>query len=613
MVVEAVGLMAQIDAMSLLWNIGIIIVAATIFNFIARLLKQPPLLAYIIAGVVIGPYGIPFLAKVLFGVEMSLLLGDFDSIHLLSEMGVAFLLFSVGIETDFTKLKKLSSVVIVGGVIQVLFIAGFVFFLMTFFQALTVIESIYLGLILAFSSTMVVVKLLSDSFSIDTLQGRLMIGFLLVQDVLIILFLPILRNLGGIFSPDFFVGFLFSGVALFAVAFIMSKYIYPAIFRFSFRNSELLFLTAMASCFGFMFFAQFFLNIPLAIGAFVAGLSLSMLPYNFQIYDEIRGIRDFFVTIFFVTLGFQLTFGSIGVLWKLILFSIGIVLILKPAVFYAISYFSGYGKRISLFVGLGLAQVSEFSFIIASQGAASINGAPPMLNQDFYSATIFIIAISMVITPYVFKYEEKISDLVKGISLFPKSFDRRRFYNRVRWLEEGKSVASHLVIVGAGIVGGSIARALKNEHSMIAMDQDPDIVERMKREGINIFLGEADNKTLWRKLRVDKAKMLILAIPNVTSSMRLLRYAKEINPKIIIFARAHTFKDASNLYEEGADYVCMPEVVGSNIFLKTIVEYLETNALNHINVLHGEFVKYLKERTKQTKKKPFMHREPSGK
>ncbi len=607
MVVGIAEIIAQVEPLGLLWDIGLIIVVATAFNYIARALKQPPLLAYILAGVFIGPWGIPFITRVLFGMQISFFVGDAETIRLLSELGVAFLLFSVGIETDFTKLKKLSSVLIFGGVLQVFFIAGFVYFLMTFFQALTVMESVYLGLILAFSSTMVVVKLLSDSFSIDTLQGRLMIGFLLVQDVLVILILPIVRNLGNIFQPDFFVGFMFAGFILFALAFVMTKFVYPVIFRFSFRNPELLFLTAVSSAFGFMFLTHA-LHLPLAIGAFIAGLSLSMLPYNFQIYEEIRGIRDFFVTIFFVTIGIQLTFVFMGVLWKMVIFSILVVLILKPIIFYAISYFSGYGKRISLFVALGLAQISEFSFLLASQGLSE-----GMLNPEFYSATIFIIAISMVITPYVFQYEEKFYNFFKRFSVFPKSFDRRRFYNRVHWLEEGKSVSNHIVLVGSGVVGGSIARALKSEHPMIAMDQDPDAVERLKREGVNIFLGEADNKTLWRKLRIDKAKLLILAIPNVSSSLRLLHYAREINPKIVVFSRAHTFEDASRLYEEGADYVCMPAVVGSNIFLKTIVEFLETSALNHVNVLHDEFVKYLKERAKQTKKKPFIYRESSGK
>lgn len=603
MVTGAIELMAAIKPLGLLWDIGLIIIAATIFNFIARALKQPPLLAYIIAGVLIGPWGIPYLSNAYFGVEIQLLAGEQESIRLLSELGVAFLLFSVGIESDLLKLKKLSSIVIVGSVLQVFFTAGFVFFLMTYFQALTFMESLYLGLILSFSSTMLVVKLLSDNFSVDTMHGRLMIGFLLVQDVLVIILLPMIGNWEQLFHPYYFAGFMFSGALLIIIALALSKYVYPAIFRFSAKSSEMLFLSALSSCFGFMFFSQFFLNIPLAIGAFVAGLSLSMLPYNFQIYDEIRGIRDFFVTIFLVTLGLQLTFAFMGALWKMLIFAFGVVFILKPIIFYMISYISGHGKRISLFVALGLAQVSEFSFLLASQGLSQ-----GVIHPNFYSATVFIIAFSMVITPYIFKYEDELYRFFNRFSgIFPKKFNSKRFYRRVSWLQKGERTANHIVVVGAGVVGGSIARALKGKYPLIAMDQDPDVVEKFKLEKINIFLGEADNKTIWRKLGLDKARLLVIAIPNISASLRLLNYAKEVNPQIIVFARAHTFEGAAQLYENGADFVCMPEVVGSNVFLKTIMEYLETNALYHINVLHDEIIQYLKERSKE-EKKSFLSR-----
>jgi len=604
MAIGAFELMAAIQPMGLLWDIGLIIVTATIFNFIARALKQPPLLAYIIAGLLIGPWGIPMLADQMFGMDIQLLAGEADNITLLSELGVAFLLFSVGVETDLLKLKKLSGTVLIGGVVQVVLTAGFVFGIMTFFQALTFMEAVYLSLILSFSSTMLVVKMLSDTFSIDTMQGRLMIGFLLVQDVLIVILLPMVGNIENIFSASFFAGFAFSGAVLIGLALVLSRYIYPIIFRFSMKSSEMLYLSALSTCFIFMFLSEFVLHIPLAIGAFIAGISLSLLPYNFQIYDEIRGIRDFFVTIFFVTLGLQLSFGFLGPLWKMVLFSFAVVLILKPILFYSISYFSGHGKRISMFVALGLSQVSEFSFILATQGLAL-----GVFAEDFYSATVFVIAFSMVLTPYIFTYSDTFYRFFNKLSgVFPKRFRNKQFYHKVSWLEEGKKTSNHIVIVGAGVVGGSLAKALNGKYPLIAMDQDPDNVEKLKKQKVNIFLGEADNKLIWKKLAVEKARLLVEAIPNVDASLKLLNYAKEVNPELIVFARAHSFEDAAKLYEAGADFVCMPEVVGSNVFLKTIMEYLDTNTLYHINVLHDEIIQYLKEHSKTGgEKKLFTH------
>jgi len=588
-----------------LLNLGWIIITATLFNFIARALKQPPLLAYILAGFFLFT-GIPFITGMVLE-EPIVLFQNMEIIHMFSELGIAFLLFSIGIETDLSKLKRLGSTFVIGGFIQVVFTAAFVFFSMQFFQALSFYESIYLALILSFSSTMLVVKLLSDSYSIDTMQGRLMIGFLLVQDVLIVILLPFLSELGAeSFSADFFTGFLFRGVALIVLALGLSKFVYPLIFRFSMKNSEMLYLAALSSCFGFIIFSYFVLKIPLGIGGFVAGLSLSMLPYNYQIYDEIRGIRDFFVTIFLVTLGLQLSFGFFEVLWKMVLFSLGVVLILKPILFFLISYFSGHGKRVSLFVALGLAQVSEFSFILASLGFQQ-----GLLNKDFYSASVFIIAFSMLFTPYIFKYQNGLYELFDRLSkLIPSKIRKKKFTSKVSWLEEGEIVTDHIVLIGTGVVGGSIARTLHGRYPLIAMDQDPDKIEKLKKEHINAFLGEADNKTIWNKLRLDKAKLLVLAIPKADLSLKLLNHAKEINSDIIVFARAHSFEDAARLYEAGADFVCMPEVVGSNVYLKTIMEYLDSNTLYHINVLHDEIIKYLKERSKE--EKPSRRIKPTG-
>lgn len=609
MVTSVIELLPGIGPFSLLWDIGLIIIVATLFNFIARGLKQPPLVAYILAGFFVYS-GVPFLSELFFGTQVQLFAGatganPLQTIRTFSELGVAFLLFSIGIETDLRKLKKLSSVVIIGGVLQVFFTAGFVFFLMTFFRALTFAESLYLSFILSFSSTMVVVKLLSDSFSVDTMHGRLMIGFLLVQDVLIVILLPIVGNWNHLFQAGFFRWLVFSGAALILLALFLSRFVYPWVFKFSVKNSELLYLSALSACFGFILISHFFLNIPIGIGGFVAGLSLSMLPYNFQIYDEIRGIRDFFVTIFLVTIGLQLSFSFMGSLWKMVLFALGVVFILKPLIFYLISYLSGHGKRISLFVALGLAQVSEFSFILASQGLAQ-----GMFGEEFYSATIFIIALSMVVTPYVFKYSSQFYRFFNRFSfIFPESFREKKFSHRVSWLEEGERMSDHIVIVGAGVVGGSIARALNGKYPLVVMDHNPDIVEKLKNEKINIFLGEADNKLIRKKLHIKKSRLLVLAIPQVDASLKLLNYAKEVNPDIVVFARAHSFKDAAKLYEAGAEFVCMPEVVGSNVYLKTIMEYLETNALYHINVLHDEIISYLKERSSEEKKRP-MRRTP---
>lgn len=182
-------------SLNLLWELGLIIVAAAVFNFIAKKLKQPTLLAYILAGIFIGPYFLNFLANT-FSIDLTILkIANIQDIALLSKLGVAFLLFSVGIESDFLKLKSFGKLAVIGGTLQVALTALFTYILAYYTGILDFNEALYLAVILAFSSTMIVVKLLSDSFTIDTLHGRIMLGFLLVQDVLVILLMPLLSNL----------------------------------------------------------------------------------------------------------------------------------------------------------------------------------------------------------------------------------------------------------------------------------------------------------------------------------------------------------------------------------------------------------------------------------
>jgi Kef-type K+ transport system membrane component KefB/Trk K+ transport system NAD-binding subunit len=587
----------------LLWELGLIIVVATIFNFIARRLKQPPLVGYIVAGTVVSPYFLELLSKY-FYIDLTFLhVANIDNITMLSQLGVAFLLFSVGIESDFLKLKNFGKLAILGGSLQVALTALFTFLLSNWFAVLSFQEALYLSIILSFSSTMIVVKLLSDSFTIDTVHGRIMLGFLLVQDVLVILLMPVLGNLALLTNVGVFANFVILGGSLIAFALMLSKFLYPKIFSKSVKNPEVLFLGSLSICFVFMFLAES-IGIPMAIGAFIAGLSLSMLPYSFEIYDEIRGVRDFFVTIFFVTLGMQFNLFQLSGNLNILLISFVIVFLIKPAIFYILCLLAGYGKEISLMVALGLSQVSEFSFLLAGQGLST-----NVLSQSFYSTTIFVIGLSMVITPYFFRYRASFAELSEKLAGFlPKRLMRDLFRRRIKQLEEPTELAADLVIVGGGIMGGSIARFIRNEKLLI-VDHDPDVIETLRREGFVAIYGEAENKTLWRKLNLKEVKMLILAIPKFDATMRLLQYAKQVNPDIVVFARAHSFEEARELYRSGADFVCIPEAAGSNILVKEIVEYLSTGSLTRVKALRDELLKHLEEAAKKhPKKKPFNHK-----
>jgi len=582
---------------SLFFDLGLIVVVATLFSFVAKRLKQPNLVAYIFAGIFLGPVLLllkPFLGGFAYSIPL-------EEIRVFSDLGIAFLLFSVGIETDFAKLKDYSRTIVFGTILQTILTILFVVSFASFFVQISLEEAIYLGVILSFSSTMVVVKLLSDRFQISTMQGRLMIGFLLMQDVLAILLIPVVSNLNLIFSWNFLFPFFLAGIILISIAYLLNRYFYPKIFEFSSESNELLYLLALSCCFVFLFIS-FILKIPLALGSFVAGVSLSSLPFNLQILNIIKGLRDFFVTIFFVTLGMQLTFSFSAFPILFILFVLMVVFIAKPLIFYAITLFEGYGGKIAVLVAVGLGQVSEFSFILASEGL-KLN----LLSKELFSLSIFVIAFSMVVTPYFFNNTGNIYNFLNNFTgLVPARFKKQRFYRKIAKLEDVQKMSEHIVVFGAGTMGTGVATALYNAYPLVIVGYDPKTVSNLLKHGVNAIYGAPDNESIWHKVNLAKAKLLVVTVPD-EKNIELIRYAKKINPKIVVFARAQSQRDAAKLYLENVEFVCMPAVLGANIFIKNVIKFLETGSLSDVNNLEMEFMLYLKDEAKdEPKEKPAV-------
>ncbi|MBW3000167.1 cation:proton antiporter, partial [Candidatus Woesearchaeota archaeon] len=370
--------------MNIFYQIGILIIIATVGAYLIRLLKQPLIPAYILSGVIIGP---------ILG-----LITSHEVITTMSEIGIAFLLFIVGLELNFKKLRDIGAVASVGGLIQIilLFALGFVISSSLGFANM---ESIYIGLVVAFSSTMIVIKLLLDKKSLNTLHGKIIIGILLVQDVAAILAMSLLSSVDG-FS---ILVLLFSalkagGIILFAV--LAGKYIFPYLFKFAAKSMELLFLLSLSVCFGFsLLFAS--VGFSIAIGAFIAGVSLANLQYNVEIISRVRSLRDFFATLFFVSLGMNLLLDTLP---KIILPAIVLTLVvifIKPFVTLFICSFFGYTKRTSFLTSISLAQISEFSLIIVAQGMLLGH-----LSKEIFSLSIVLAVITIISTSYMIKFDD---------------------------------------------------------------------------------------------------------------------------------------------------------------------------------------------------------------
>ncbi|MBU4407003.1 MAG: cation:proton antiporter, partial [Candidatus Altiarchaeota archaeon] len=299
----------EISGALILWDLGIIVLTATLLGLIARVLKQPLILAYVVAGVLIGPAAFR-------------LITSGHMISTFAEMGIAFLLFMVGLELDLSRLKQVGRVSVLCGLgqIAITFVFGFLLSTLLGFQQL---ESFYIAFILTISSTMVVIKLLSDKNELDTLHGKIALGILLVQDIVTILVLALLTNIGSL-SLSTVADPLLKGLGLVSIAIVAGVYVTPFLLRYIARSIELLFLFALSWCFVFAA-SSFVLGLSIGVGAFLAGLSLAAFPYNIEIIGRIKSLRDFFATIFFVSLGMQIP-AHLVFLPEAIIFSLFVLL-----------------------------------------------------------------------------------------------------------------------------------------------------------------------------------------------------------------------------------------------------------------------------------------------
>jgi Kef-type K+ transport system membrane component KefB/voltage-gated potassium channel Kch len=554
---------------NIFFSISIIIILATTFAYLGRLFKQPLIPAYILTGVVLGP---------LMGI-----ITNTSVIATMSEIGIAFLLFIVGLQIDIKKLSNVGLISILGGTIQIVTTFGFTF-LVAMSMGFIVKEAIYLSLIVVFSSTMVIVKLLSDRREIDTLHGRILIGFLLMQDIAAILALATLNNANG--SPWPLIFSFLKGIGMIAIAYLGSKYIFPTIFKFAAKSRELLFLLAISFCLLFALFASY-IGLSIIIGAFVAGVALANLPYSPEIIGRVKPLRDFFATIFFVSLGLNLVLGSANLIIKpLIVFTV-IVIFFKPVIIMFICSFFGYKRRIGFQSSIAMSQISEFSLIIVSQGL--ILGH---ISQEIFSLTILIAIVTITYTSYLFKYEErlyrKLSNILRPFDMFTTGEEEE-----LEYLPRKKR--KHVILCGYNRIGFSIVRTIKKmKKDLLVVDFNPEVIVKLIKEKTHCIYGDIGDTEIIDRLDIKNASMIVSTVPTKRDNILLIRSVKEVNKDAQIFLTANNIDEAIELYDEGADYVILPHFLGGEHFSYLMEDFTaDINKLIKTKLAH---IKELKER-----------------
>jgi CPA2 family monovalent cation:H+ antiporter-2 len=555
-------------ASPLLLDIGLVIIVATVLAYFAKMFRQPLLVSYVLAGVIIGPMG--------FGV-----ITNPQEISILAEFGIAFLLFTVGLEIDFKRLKSVGTASLLGAGFQMglAFASGLG---ITLAMGLDMLIGTYMGLLLSFSSTMIVAKLLVDRNEIKTLHGRIMMGVLLIQDLLVILMLPLLANIGMVFSLDIIAIIIVKGLGLFSIAIVLNKYVLKRLLDYAARSNEMLFLTAVAICFSFIGLA-YSLDFSIAIGAFIGGIALSEFPYTLEIFGEMHSLRDFFSVIFFTSLGMQLDIVVISGMFPLFILLIMITVLLKPFILAMAYLLMGYGGRTASVIGLGMGQASEFSFILAAQGLALGH-----ISQGVYSIMVSVVVLSMIITPYLMNARNGIYKMFCRSS--PSLFKNIGRPNHVKRLEKSpkKELKNHIVIFGCDVMGGKIVEYLKEKKKQfIVAEHNPEVIRELSERDVFTIYGDADNEDLLRESGLYKARLAIVTIPDIEISGFVIGRAKRFNQNIKIYARAHSKEEAEALYRVGADFVVVPDFVSGGTLVRKIEHFLsgskKTNLFRHLN------------------------------
>ena len=564
-------------------HLAIILLTAFIVSYIIKSLRQPVIIGYIITGMIISPFILNFGASE-------------EIINIFSHLGIAFLLFVVGLHLNPRVIKDVGFPSLVIGIVQMAltFVVGF---FAGVFLGFNNLSSIYVGIALMFSSTIIVMKLLSDKKNIDTLYGKISIGILIIQDLVAVFILMIISSTSN-FNMTSITSFAFknliTGTIVLFFLFIIGFFAVPKITRAVAKSQELLFLFSIAWC--FLIAALFgYLGFSIEIGALVAGVVLSVSPYSVEISSKIRPLRDFFLIIFFIILGLNIEFNNLNSIIITSLVLSFVVLLLKPIIFMTLMATFGHAKRNNFLVGITLAQISEFSLIVVALGVSLGH-----INQELLSILTLTGLITITLSTYMTIYSNQFYiKMSRFISIFEKK--------NVRDKKEIKKNYS-AILIGYNRIGFSILRALKNiKKDYLVIDYNPDIVADLKKLRIPVIYGDAYDTDFLNELPLEKVELIISTIPDFETNCLLIETIRTTNDKAIIIVRAHQIDDALELYKKGASYVLTPHFLGGEYISKMIInsktndKKYEEEKRNHIRML--------KERLEKGQKHPEIERD----
>ena len=524
--------------------------------FICHRLRVPAIVGFLLTGILAGPYGLGLVKAV-------------HEVEILAEVGVVLLLFTIGIEFSLKRLLQIKKPVLMGGSIQVL-LTLLVTFIIVRQLGQPIGESIFIGFLIALSSTAIVLKLLQERAEVDSPHGRTTLGILIFQDIIIvpmILVTPLLAGVTGDSGESVLI-LIAKGIGIIGLVFVSAKWIVPQVLYqiARTRSRELFLLSVIVICLAVAWITSS-AGLSLALGAFLAGLIISESEYSHHALGNILPFRDVFTSFFFISIGMLL---NVGFLFRqpgtIVLMALG-VLVLKSFIASFATVLLGFPLRTSILVGLALGQVGEFSFILSKTGVEH-----GLLTGNIYQIFLSFSVLTMAATPFIITLAPRLADIILLLPLPKRLISGFSPVSEIK-VEDKKN---HLIIIGFGVNGRNVARAARVAGIPYAIiEMNPETVRSEQAQGEPIYYGDSTQEVVLQHANIKDARIVVTAINDPASTRRITEIIRRLNPKVHLIVRSRYLQEMKPLYELGANEVIPEEFETSvEIFTRVLAKYL---------------------------------------
>ncbi|HKY30035.1 MAG TPA: cation:proton antiporter [Pyrinomonadaceae bacterium] len=543
------------ETLPLLQDLLVLLVASVPIAFIFNLLRLPTIVGFMITGVVIGPYGLG-------------LIKDPHAIEVLAEIGIVLLLFTIGLEFSLRRILEMKRMVFLGGGLQVT-LTSLLATALAYLLGRPLNQAIFFGFLFALSSTAIVLKTYIDRAEVDSPHGRAGVGILLFQDLSIVPMMLLIPVLGGTQgrSPWRIVLTLLIAAAAIGAIILTARILVPRLLHHivRLRSSELFIISVVLLSLGTSWLTSQF-GLSLALGAFIAGMVLSESEYSHQIVADILPFRDVFNSVFFISIGMLLSVSALASDVFTVLGWVGMLVVGKALLVLAIVRLLGYSLRVSIMTALGLAQIGEFSFILAKAGLPEA-----LLSSTDYQRFLAASILSMIATPFLIKAAPRIGYAVQSVfapgSLLEPSV--------VGFDPKEANLRGHVVIIGYGLNGRNLAKVLSRTGiPYVVLELNAEAVRNARAENEPVVYGDATRREVLHHVGIEHSRILVLAISDPAATRHTVSLARQINPDINIIVRTRYMSEMHDLQELGANEVIPEEFETSiEIFSRVLREF----------------------------------------